>query len=307
MWTFSEQPVNAPKANASALGQFAVNATICCLAIVWLCWPSLVRMQSIWTNSPQYSHGYLVPFFVLYLLWYRRHELIDGELAPSWWGLPALAVGIALKWAGTAYFVDYLDDAALVVLIFGAVVIAGGMRAAAWSWQGILFLLFMVPLPYRLETAIQQSLLRFATVASTYALQTLGYAAFAEGNVIHLPKSELGVLDACSGLRMGIVCTAMAALAALVSPAPLPQRLIILLSGVPLALLTNVVRISLMGMISEAFGQATAERIFHDLSGLAMVVFALILLFLEIRLLTWIYDLPIDDEHRKPLYVQQAT
>jgi exosortase/archaeosortase family protein len=104
-----------------------------------------------------------------------------------------------------------------------------------------------------------------------------------------------------------IVCTAMATLAAFVSTAPIPQRVVVLLSGIPLALVTNIMRIVTMGMISEAYGQETAERLFHDVSGLAMILVALVGLAAEMRLLDWIYDIPLDDEHHKPMFAQPAA
>ena len=282
---------------------FGINLAALCAAIAWVCWPSLLRMQSTWSHQPQYSHGYLVPLFAGFLLWHRRAELLDGGLRPSLIGLPVLAAGLVLKWVGTAYFVDYIDDVAVVVLLIGAALTAGGLRGGAWAWQGFAFLLFMVPLPFRLETGLQQALLRVATASSTYALQTLGYAAIAEGNVIHLPQSELGVLDACSGLRMGIVCTAMAALAGLVSTGPLLKRAVLFASGLPLAVVVNITRIAAMGMISEAFGQETAKSLFHDASGFVMALLALGLLLLELRWLTWVFNAPaVVDENRQPMF-----
>ncbi len=302
-----EQSADTAKANWPLLIRFALHVVVCCGAVAWVCWPSLVRMESTWTSLPQYSHGYLVPLFAAYLLWHRRAELVDEGLSASLWGLPWIGVGLAMKWAGTAFFVDFVDDIAIIVLLWGALLTAGGGRGLSWGWQGVMFLAFMVPLPFRLETELQQSLLHFATSASTYSLQTLGYPAFSDGNLIHLPASKLGVLDACSGLRMGIVCTAMAVLAAMVSTAPGPQRVLIFLSGIPLALLTNILRITAMGVASEHYGQDAAERMFHDASGYVMIVLAVIGLVLEYRLLTWIYDIPEDDEHRKPMFAQQRV
>lgn len=290
-----------------SLMRFGLHAVLFSTMTLWVCWPSLVRMSSIWTNLPQYSHGYLVPLFAAFLLWHRRFELLDGTVEPSIWGVPIIGIGLALKWIGVGYFVDFFDDVAMIVLLMGSMITAGGSHGWFWSWQGLIFLGFMVPLPFRAETALQQSLLHFATEASTYSLQTLGYAAFSEGNMIHLPASELGVLDACSGLRMGIVCAAMAALAAMVSTAPIPQRLLVLFSGIPLALATNILRITVMGVVSEQWGQAIAERLFHDASGYVMMPLAVALLLLEIRLLTWIYDVPVDDEDRKPMFSPQPT
>lgn len=305
MWSESAHSRETPRASRSSLATFGVNFGLLCAAIVWAQWPSFHRMRASWETLPQYSHGYLVPLFAAVILWARRSDLQDESPVPSWLGLPLIGIGLALKWAGISYYYDYLDDVSLIPLLMGAVTLAGGWRALYWSWPAILFLLFMIPLPFRLETAIQQTLLQFATNASTYLLQTLGFAAFAEGNVIQLPTTRLGVAEACSGLRMSIVCTAMAALCAVLSSAPWPHRAIIFFSGVPLAMTANIIRICVMGIGGETLGTERARELFHDAMGYLMMPIALVLLGLEFLVLNWIYDFEADDHHRRPLFETQ--
>ena len=64
-----------------------------------------------------------------------------------------------------------------------------------------------------------------ATTASTYLLQTLGFMAFAEGNVIQLNEARIGVVEACSGLSMLITFFALSTAAALVVKRPLLDRI----------------------------------------------------------------------------------
>src|SRR5206468_3303453 len=101
---------------------------------------------------------------------------------------------------GTYLFFDWLAAMALLPCVAGLVLLAAGWRALRWAWPAILFLGFMVPLPHRVEVALAHPLQRVATAASTYALQTLGFVAFSEGNVIRLGQVRIGVVEACSGL-----------------------------------------------------------------------------------------------------------
>lgn len=305
MWSESTQSRETPRATRSSLAAFGVNLLLLCAATVWVQWPSFQRMRASWETLPQYSHGYLVPLFAAAILWARRSDLQDENPAPSWAGLLLIGIGLAMKWAGISYYYDYVDDASLIPLVLGAVALAGGRRALYWSWPAILFLLFMIPLPFRLETTVQQSLLRFATNASTYLLQTFGFAAFAEGNVIQLPNTRLGVAEACSGLRMSIVCTAMAALCAILSSAPWPHRAIVFLSGVPLAMTANIIRICVMGVAGEMLGMERARELFHDAMGYLMMPIALVLLGIEYLVLNWVYDFEAEDHHRQPLFEAQ--
>ena len=306
VFRFSGGFVESPSPAASGWVRFSICLATGLLVWLWSTWPTLARLQENWVSLPQYSHGYFVPLLAAYILWARRSLLLEDELLPSVWAFPCLLAGMAMRWTGTAYNVDSLDAAGLIPLLFGVFLIAGGMPAGIWSCPAVLFLLLMVPLPFRVETAFQQTLLRVATATSTYLLQTMGLPAYAEGNVIQLTEARLGVLDACSGLRMSMVCMAMAAMAAILSTATAAQRVILFCSGVPLALATNVLRICAMGVIAENCGPELAKRIFHDASGYVMMPLAVMLFLAEIRVLNWLFEQDADGR-RRPLFMPQTA
>src|ERR1700680_2545586 len=61
------------------------------LALLWSYAPILETMFGRFWNDPQYSHGFLVPLFALYLLWHRRQHRPGPAQGPSIWGVPLLA------------------------------------------------------------------------------------------------------------------------------------------------------------------------------------------------------------------------
>src|SRR6266498_1462127 len=88
-----------------ALSSPWVQALAGVLALVWVLWPTLTKLAERWAASSQYSHGYLVPLFALFLLWWRRDQLAGLPLRPHWGGLVLLLAGLALRAAGTySYF-----------------------------------------------------------------------------------------------------------------------------------------------------------------------------------------------------------
>jgi exosortase len=155
----------------------------------------------------------------------------------------------------------------------------------------------MVPLPWRIETAMGPPLQFLATTASTYLLQTLGLMAFAEGNVIHLNDTKIGVVEACSGLSMLMTFIALSTAAALVVNRPLVDRLILVASSAPVALLANVARITLTGVLHETAGSHVSSTFYHDLAGWVMIPLGLGLYWLEIAVLS---RLLIDDRREAP-------
>jgi len=109
-------------------------------------------------------------------------------------------------------------------------------------------------------------------------LQTLGMPAVAEGNVILLNEASLGIVEACSGLRMLVVFFALSTAVALVARRPFWERVFLVFSAIPIALFTNVVRITATGVAYETVGGETGQFIFHDLAGWLMMPLALALL-----------------------------
>jgi exosortase len=200
--------------------------------------------------------------------------------------LVPVVMGAALQAAGGYLGVEWLDGVSLLPYLGGLALVIGGWRALAWAWPSIAFLVFMVPLPWRIETALGGPLQAVATRVSTYLLQTLGLMAFAEGNVIQLNGGRIGVVEACNGLSMLITFIALSTAAALVVRRPLLDRLVLVASAIPVALLANIFRICLTGALQEGVGGHASSRFYHDLAGWVMMPLALALYWLEIAVLS---------------------
>jgi exosortase len=254
--------------------------------VLWLYWPALAAMSHRWLHDPQYSHGYLVPAFAGVLLWLRRSRMPAAPWSPCRWGILLVVGGIALRLAGAYAYFDWLDAASLLVCLAGLCVAAGGWRALGWAWPSIAFLLFMIPLPYRLETALSHPLQSLATRGSTYLMQTLGLSALAEGNTIILSRGRIGVVEACNGLSMMLIFFALATALAIVVRRPLLDTVVILLSAAPIAVIANVLRITATGAAQELISPDAAHAIFHDWAGWLMMPVALGLLWFELWLLS---------------------
>jgi exosortase len=236
-----------------------------------------------------YSHGYLVPGFGLALLWFRQEHIASGILEPTWWGLAVLAAALLLRLGGTYFYFVWLEEISLLPCLAGIFLMVGGWRAWRWGWAGIAFLFFMIPLPYRLAIALTGPLQFIATAASTFALQTLGLPALADGNVIRLNDREINIVEACSGLRMLVIFFALSTAVALMIRRPLWQKIVIVASALPIALVVNVLRITATGVLFETVGSEWAKAVFHDLAGWLMMPVALLFLGLELKFLAHLF------------------
>lgn len=255
------------------------------MCVVWAYWITLGDLAFRWNHDPQYSHGYLVPGFAVILLWLRRRMVAEIAPEPSWWGLPVLALGLAMRLVGSFLYYVWIDQFSLLVCLTGAVLMVGGLPILMWAWPSLSFLIFMIPLPYRVDTALAGPLQRLATVVSTFFLQTCGLPALADGNTILLDEKKIGIVEACSGLRMLIVFFALSAGMAFVTRRRLWEKAVIVASAVPIALASNVVRITVTGYLMEHAGDHAAQVFYHDLAGWFMMPLGLAMLGLELLIL----------------------
>jgi exosortase len=256
------------------------------LALAWTYGPALAQMVDRWRIDPRYSHGFLVPLFSLFLLWYRRDMLRAAALRPRAWGLLLVLAGMALELGGVRYHFGWFEGGSLMVALAGLCVLAGGWPALRWAWPAIAFLFFMIPLPYRVEAAVGAPLQAVATQASTYILQTIGLPAVAEGNIVLLKDDiRVNVAEACNGLGMLMMFFAYASAFALMIDRPMLDRVLILLSAAPIAVLANILRISVTGLLYVTAGSKWAQAVYHDLAGWLMMPLALGILWLELWLI----------------------
>lgn len=271
-----------------------ISLVILAAGVAWSYWTTFALMSDKWAHDPQYSHGYLVPLFAAVLLWIRRGQFDPAQLRPSWWGLPILAGGALLRVAGSMYYLEWFDHLSILPVLFGICLLLGGWHALRWSWPAIAFLFFMIPLPYTLEVALRGPLRRIGTVAGTYLMQTIGLPAVAEGNVIVVEDHRIGVVEACSGLRMLMVFFALSTAVAMLSERKTWEKIVIVLSAVPIALISNIARITVTGVLHLLVSSEIANLVFHDLAGWLMMVLGLLLLGLELWLLTHLFIEEVD-------------
>ncbi len=276
-------PIAGSRAKTKQALAMLVLALASCL---WAYWTTLEGTAQHWALDPMYSHGYLVPGFALLLLWFRRDRLADGPLNPSWWGLLPILAAVGMRLTGTYVYFVWLEEISLLPCLAGLVLMAGGKQAWRWAWPAIGFLFFMIPLPYRISAALTGPLQQVATLASTFLLQTLALPALADGNVIRLNDQEINIVEACSGLRMLVVFFALATAVALVLRRPLWEKIVLVGSALPIALVVNVLRITATGVLFETLGSEWARAVFHDLAGWLMMPVGLLFLGLELKLLT---------------------
>jgi exosortase len=247
---------------------------------------NMLRYTAHFWNDGLYSHGYIIPVFAAGLFWMRRQQLTMVPALERWVGVAILLVSLLLRLYASYYDYNPLDRLTFIGCLLGVCQMVGGYKMLRWAGPPVAFLVFMFPLPSRLENTVLIWLQNGAARASTFILQLLGVPALREGNHIIIDKLPLEVADACSGLRMGTIFGAMSVALAMIIDRPWWDRLTILVFAIPVALATNIIRIVATALLYIAFPDNEAVHYYvHNWAGLAMMPIALGFLWLEMTLL----------------------
>lgn len=266
-----------------------MTRTAVALAVLgWAFWPTLCELFDTWVSQPDYSHGPLVPLFALYLL--AKRKPVSAE-APRPWpilGFAILTFAILLRLAGSATSFLPLEGIAFVLCLSGLAALAGGQAALVRFWPPLVFLLFMIPLPYEISRLLGAQLQQVGTLATTFLLQCLGQPAIAEGNRILIGNVTLNVVEACSGLRMLMTFFAFSTAAVFLMDRHWLVKTLVLASAVPIALATNILRITATGLahvwLADGDDKTQVLSFIHDFNGWMMMPVGLMFLVLELWL-----------------------
>jgi exosortase len=257
-----------------SLNTWLIAAGVTLVSFGYAYWPTLGDLVHTWETQPDYSHGYLVVPMAAIMLWFRRESLPEFTGRLHWAGLSLLLLSVLLRVAGAVFFLSPVDGWSMVFWAAGAVWFLFGPQILWWSLPGIAFLFFMVPLPFRVEKWLSVPLQKIATVMSCWTLQLLGQPAIAEGNVIHMGEHEMFVAEACSGLRIFMGIMALAFVYIVMVRRTWWERLILIGSILPIALVANVTRIVVTAFLYEYASTDAGRKFSHDWAGFVMIPYA---------------------------------
>lgn len=257
--------------------------------LFWIYAPVLGHLVWQWERDPNYSHGFFVPAFSLFVIWSERARLRTLALQPSSWGLVLLAGALLVLMAGTLGAELFLSRLSFLLAIAGLLVLMLGwnhLRAVLFPW---LFLLLMIPIPTIVFNQITFPLQLLASQAAAHLLPLAGVPVLREGNVIQLPAMALEVAEACSGIRSLMSLTTLAIIYGYLMEPKMSLRVVLALASVPIAVMANCLRIVGTGLLVQYWDPEKAQGFFHTFSGWLIFVVSLVLLFLLHQALQWIW------------------
>jgi len=254
--------------------------------LVLLFYPSYQALMTWWGDS-DYNYCSLAPLIAGYLLWERRQALCLPAV-PTSSGVVVIAAGIFLYLLGELGGHLFSIHLSSWIILVGLLWLHLGWEKLHAIAFPVFILLAMFPLPSVVNTSITSGLKLLSSKLGVMILQVSGVSVFQEGNIIDLGFTRMEVVEACSGLRFFFPLILVAILLAAHQKARFWQRALLVLSAVPLSVLTNGLRIAAMGWLYPAMGNDIIEGFWHEFLGWLLFMLTIGLFIVEMRLLLWL-------------------
>lgn len=270
-----------------------------------------------WENQEDYSFGFLVPFFVGYVL-YDRWPLIKSYLLGTKADLeivaspgPVFRAFSALVVLGTIFSLLVFMLGGMILASQGRSNLGSGLIVAgfAGTFLGLAYfsgekdvngrvlslkarltfaLLFLfpalvwfisAPMVMFFDSTVKLILLEKVTAIVDWVFTFLGYNLIREGNILILPdQSTVGVADACSGVRSLTACIFAGTFLSAVFLDRFWKKVLLVIMAMILAFCTNILRSLFLTAWAYANGAQAIEGTVHDVTGYAVLGLTSILL-----------------------------
>jgi exosortase len=287
------------------------------VALAFVYFAVIVKLANDWWHDENYSHGLLIPFVIAFILWQERKHLGEMKRDPwTWIGGGGIALSLFMLWAGTAGAELFVQRVSLVLMLVSVVIYFFGARIIHLLAIPLFLFVLAIPIPQIIFNRIAFPLQLFASRCAVSAMWFFNIPVLRQGNVIELmprgatePK-RLAVVEACSGIRSLMTLVTLAVIYAYftkpksrsgpgdggkgtesqvrtsLSSVTFWRSLILIVSAVPIAILTNALRVSGTGVLAHYYGTRVADGFFHEFSGWVIYIAAALLLFAT----AWIFD-----------------
>jgi len=261
--------------------------TIACL--ITLCYKTtLIWMYNRYISADSYySHGFLVPIVSLFFIYQQKEYLSRIEPQSSVSGLIVLLFALFLHILGTLLYIFSISGFSIFFLAIGLSLFLFGKEISKIIWFPLLFLIFMFPMPEAMISLVSFPLKIFAAKAGVWITSLFGIPIYLEGFNITIPAGHLLVGNPCSGLRSLMAFLALGSILAYLQPISIIKKWILFFLSIPIAVLSNIVRIPILILVSNYWGleAATPDTLVHTGSGLLVFVLGFMLIFSTAKIL----------------------
>ncbi len=276
--------------------------TLIAAALMFLYANVLAKLGCDWWTDENYSHGLLVPFVIGFIIWSEFDYLKEAVEEPKiLFGFTVISFALVMLLGGVLGAELFVQRISLVLILVGIIIYFFGAKILQLLVVPFALLLFAIPIPQIIFNKIAFPLQIYASQIAVWGIRLFGVPAVRKGNVFEiLPDGAtqtiaLEVVEACSGIRSLMTLVTLALILAYFTRDKQHnaddgwffcfknfdfwRTIILMLSAIPIAVLTNAGRVTAIGVLTYYYGKKATESFWHDLSGWLVYVVALLILF----------------------------
>lgn len=263
-----------------------------------------------WALKEDYAFGWLVPVFVAYVVYERWPRITAGcrqaldaarppATVPHWLArAAALCAGLTLAGGAILFLLGALHRAATGSSFNGTLAITLGVAATVlasvyflaptsaptfsgrhvdrWRMAALFVFPSMVwlvsaPMLAIVENNLNVFLMGRVTAVVFFVFDQLGLVIEQRGNVLILPTGNVGVAEACSGIRSLTGCLFSGSFLAAVFVNSAPRKVLLVVASLLFAFVANILRSVFLTTWAYRNGANSIEGAIHDVSGYAVL------------------------------------
>lgn len=254
-------------------------------AISYATFDGLILLEQTWSTQEEYGYAYMIPFVTGFLIWQKLNKLDEVKFELSLLGGIIFIGSLLLLLLGIFGAARTVVQYGYIIAIIAALYMLMGKNVLRIVIAPMLLLLVAIPIPVFLFDSLSGYLQLISSELGVWVIRLFGISVYLEGNVIDLGEFKLQVVEACSGLRYLFPLFSLSLIAAFLFDAKFWQRLVLVLSSIPITVFMNSFRIGVIGVLVEYWGIEQAEGFLHDFEGWIIFMACTVLLMLEMLIL----------------------
>jgi len=247
------------------------------LSLSLLYFPTLIWLINSWLTDPYYSHGFLIPIISCFIAW---RNIRKNELEPFKPGIYIFAFGLILYVIGFIRVFPFLSALSFLFTLSGLILYFYGKPMMRSFLFPISFLIFAIPLPFVFLEKVAYVLQSLSARYSASIIEMLGIPVTRVGAEIQLEDASFIIGLPCSGMNSLISLLALAAIFIYILRCPLYKKIALLCITIPIAIFANILRVTSLLLIANAYGAETASGFYHTFFSPLLFIIAFIFLIL---------------------------
>lgn len=245
--------------------------------------PTLYRLVTELWNKETQAHG---PMMLALSLWLMHRKWPDatatasaGKDKPHAFGWVLLVLAMAMYVVGRSQQILIFEIGSFPIVLCALLLLKYGPRALVVQWFPLFFMVFMIPLPEAVVTAVTMPMKIAVSFVTEKILFAAGYPIGRQGVILQVGPYQLLVADACAGLQTVLTLEAMSLFYLNVTKHAAALRNVVLaLLIVPISFTANVIRVMTLTLVTYHLGDAAGQGFLHKFAGLVLFLSAFLLI-----------------------------